>query len=249
MQHPAKSLLPAILACIALSAQAGLPCPPAIMQQLPAPADESMPLRSDCKSAGTGQQGLGAVALPERVAAADDIRYRLYVFQYDAASQRISSLLKDPELIVSDAIALLDTDIDSAAYQLAPQQRAFGVRLSFHNSSSYNSYGEQVLNLYLPGQPIKKVLSKLRVHSEQAELDDQRCVMDASDTDSLIIVAKNSHHGLKDLLLKTRAENSSAKPAKKQDDCTEQRSKREIRHTLHFNGEQYSVPKSLQGIQ
>ena len=85
---------------------------------------------------------------------------------------KIVSRLLDEGALTEDAIRITEIRVDTARYTLAPDARAFGVRVLYQGSSRANPYARETLSLYLPqGQKLAKVLDQLEMTLEHGEWD------------------------------------------------------------------------------
>ncbi|WP_353170501.1 hypothetical protein [Acinetobacter rudis] len=169
--------------------------------------------------------------------------YQLHLLTADTRQLKLLDHYIDPTSYTSDAVELNDIRIDTAVYQLQPQLRAIGLRLSFANSSSVNPYAYTMLNLYDLKQH-KKVLSHLRVNLGQGE-NDGRCNADNHSRNSTVVILDTQHHGMFDLRINTKELDERYRWIKT--DCEQVNSTENKRsHILKFNGKDYVIPRYLQ---
>ncbi len=96
----------------------------------------------------------------------------LEVLVADTATGAIVAHVYQPGAIRRDAGASADIALDTAPYQFAPTQRAFGVRMSLDASSGAKPHGETSLSLYaFDGETLRPVLDRLMTAQASGEWD------------------------------------------------------------------------------
>lgn len=96
----------------------------------------------------------------------------LEVLVADTATGAIVAHVYEPSAIRQRAGASADIALDTAPYQVAPTQRAFGVRMSSDGSSGPKPHGETSLSLYaFDGQTLRPVLDRLTISQASGEWD------------------------------------------------------------------------------
>lgn len=104
----------------------------------------------------------------------------------------------------SDAVMLYGFTIDTAPYQLAVNQRAFGIRTIYRGSSRPNPYDYESLTLFIPeGAILKPVLKEYVMDFFTGEWD-TRCTGEFQDQHKILIVSTNQSSGLFDLIVKNK---------------------------------------------
>lgn len=152
----------------------------------------------------------------------------------------------------SENFAFSAVSLDTAAYLVAPGERAFGVRFTDTHAHGPHMGEEDDLALYLvrdrqivPIMP--RVATRLSRASRGAGCPDGRHVNDAAfDEDRVTLQALNtSSHGMADIgatLVRTTGVGSL-----KGGDCAPgSRPDRTRRYVLRYDGKQYAVPRDLQ---
>lgn len=171
----------------------------------------------------------------------ESVDFDLDVMVVENDSQNLVARLRMDKAVPADDWPLSDLRIDTAAYELAPGLRAFGVRtIDSFSLRSYRSSTE-TLRLYLAtGTDLKQVLGGLVVVSETEGRDegDEDCV-GQSKISRTLSVAKTSSHGLADLIVKSTS---------LEQQCGAKRAVRKnIQYMLRFDGKQYVLPQALRG--
>ena len=143
-----------------------------------------------------------------------------------------------------DAITIESVGLDTARYQLAPDTRAFGVRINHQGSSRVNPFSDSVLDLYVvQGHTLRRVLSNLETHVESGEWDGN-CTGTFSTVNRVVSIDPNEAHGYAVLRV---SQKSGASDAKMNGDQCVSRDVPAVRadFTLQYDGTQYEVPKKL----
>jgi len=143
-----------------------------------------------------------------------------------------------------DAITIQSVGLDMARYQLAPDTRAFGVRIGHEGSSRVNPFSDSVLDLYVvQGHTLKRVLGDLETHVETGDWDGN-CAGTFSTVNRVISIDPIQVHGYATLHVSQKSGTSDAKMSG--DQCVS-RDVPPVRadFTLQYDGTQYEVPKKL----
>ncbi|QVW24671.1 hypothetical protein KJF94_03545 [Pseudomonas hormoni] len=147
----------------------------------------------------------------------------------------------------SDAIAFEDLQLDTARYQLTPDLRAFGVRVTFNGSSRVNPVNEKLLSLYVKeGDRLRPVLEKLITYEYGGEWDGN-CAGELYQHTRTLEIGKTSSHGYADLIVKTV---TSHEVGKGEGEACESRTltAKPVLTTLRYDGKNYVVPQGFKGI-
>ncbi len=157
----------------------------------------------------------------------------------------ILSRFFEPNALTEDAIAIQDIRIDTARYTLAPDARAFGIRVRYRASSRANPYASETLRLYAAqGTKLRKVLDEIELDMDGGEWDAQ-CSGRFDQVRSTLSVAHSTSQGYADLLLQRTQTESRAEP-QAGGECSEKALPARLRSfTLHYDGDSYRVPKAL----
>lgn len=155
---------------------------------------------------------------------------------------KIVSRRFDKGALVEDAIGISEIRADTARYTLAPDARAFGLRVLYQGPSRVNPYSQETLTLYLPrGQKLLKVLDELEMSAESGEWD-ANCAGDFATTRGTLSVMRATSHGLADLTLRrTRTDSRSVLQG---DECvTRKRPATFSSVVLRYDGTTYREPR------
>jgi hypothetical protein len=169
--------------------------------------------------------------------------YDLTVLLLKNTSDQVVARLVQKRAFSFDAIQLIAIAIDSAPYELASGQRAFGVRAHFANSSSVSSSEHEQLNLYLvQGAELRQILGNLLTAQKLYEKVDD-CQETLADRSWRLIVAPHSTLGKADLILKEKV--VIDKSSLQKGHCVSKKNVVSKSTTLRFDGQNYLVPEDL----
>jgi hypothetical protein len=155
---------------------------------------------------------------------------------------KIVSRLFEEAALDEDAVRIREIRVDTARYVLAPDARAFGLRIVYQGSSRANPYASETLTLYVPQGPrLAKVLDRLEMSLERGEWD-TNCSGDFESVHGTLSVMHTASNGFADLMLRqTRSRNRSALQA---DECVSQESPATIKSSLlRYDGTLYRPPR------
>jgi hypothetical protein len=160
----------------------------------------------------------------------------LEVLTVDSETGLVRSRLLIEKAYRADALQRLGITIDTARYRLAPDVRAFGVRIERDDETSLSLYVEQ-------GMTFRRILRDLPVRLSRGDRDAD-CGGGGSDTERTLSVAAKRTRGWADLVVRSRAAASAIEPAGGR--CVET-GRRPVRSsvTLRHDGRSYPVPESL----
>ena len=141
----------------------------------------------------------------------------------------------------SDALRFSGLLIDTGRYDLAPDVRAFGVRINHASSSRANPGSYQALSLYIDtGKELRQVLGPLQTQANQGEWDTQ-CAGSFSTSAATIDLALTSTNGFRDLVVTSREGVEVARQSA--DECLHTTGKpTSTKLVLRYNGRHYSSP-------
>jgi len=137
-----------------------------------------------------------------------------------------------------DHVRIEDIRIDTTHYALAPQLRAFGVRVLYRDDWPARPVASETLSLYARrGDTLEQVLADQEVSYDRGEW--QAVCEGRFDTlRSNLNVEASSHHGLRDIGIDTTTTRSRA--VMEDGQCLSQAATPEFsRALLHFDGERY----------
>ena len=146
--------------------------------------------------------------------------------------------------MMDDAVALTSLTFDTARYDLMPDRRAFGIRISRAAGSRVSLYGESSLRLFVMGErELEMVLDGMVVSGTRGDWD-TRCAGDVEERKVTVGLGSGSSQGYRDLSLTEARERRLFET--QGDDCGERTvGKDKIRHTLRFEGKGYVIPEAL----
>jgi hypothetical protein len=115
---------------------------------------------------------IAALPLPHLENTTDAGVYDLEVLIADSMTGTVIAQTQQQSAITYDAVRLTGIAIDTARYQLTPNQRAFGVRISYAGSSGIFPFDTTSLNLYVvEDQVVRPVLNQFIVESRNGDWD------------------------------------------------------------------------------
>ena len=122
----------------------------------------------------------------------------------DTATSAIVAHVFEKSALQFDAVAIRGLAIDTARYQLTPQQRAFGIRVDYDNMSRASPYEAKALSLYVvEGSALRKVLGNLTVEESGGEWD-ENCAGTRHDTARTIAMGAVDKSGYAALKVTTK---------------------------------------------
>lgn len=169
----------------------------------------------------------------------------LEVLVADSASGTVIAHQFRKSAIAYDAIRLDSIALDTARYQLAPGNRAFGVRVTYEGSSRVNPYGVTALSLYtIEGQRLRTVLDNLAVSESSGDWDGN-CAGTFNDTTRTLDIGAAGKEGFSTLKIAEKSVDRVNKAVG--NDCKEsQNAAKRANITLEYRNGQYGVPKGMQ---
>lgn len=168
----------------------------------------------------------------------------LDVLVVDEATGKTRHRLRIPHAMDDDAVRISGISFDTAAYRLAPDRLAFGVRREWAGSSRPNPFMETTLSLYEPrGAALSPVLDNLIVRRSQAEWD-LSCAGEAIMTERILrmIPGRNGQ----DISVLERITHSTSDDSKSGECSTTDQADAPRTIHLSFDGERYDVPRLIQ---
>lgn len=166
----------------------------------------------------------------------------------DASILKVQQRLRLKERIVDDAFRTKAITFDTARYQLAPGQIAFGVRLAKEGSSRVNPFEEVSLSLYvIDGGQLKPVLDGIVVSSSGGEWDGN-CAGTFDRTTRTLAMGKTGRSGYADIVV-TEKTSSSTTAVDGKGECGERSHKNDAASIrLVYDGSRYSVPEAMKPL-
>jgi len=155
---------------------------------------------------------------------------------------KVVSRLFEEDVLTEDAVRIGEIRVDGTRYALAPDARAFGLRILRQGSSRANPYSNESLSLYVPqGPKLAKVLDGLELMLEQGEWDTS-CTGSFETVRGSLSVARGSTGGYADLLLHQARSESRSSPLG--DECVTQAQRQTFKsRVLRYDGTRYRLAK------
>jgi hypothetical protein len=156
--------------------------------------------------------------------------------------------LMQPEALDEDATtSIQDIRIDTARYVLAPEARAFGLRVRYRGTSGPGSpLASETVRLYVQhGKQLRQVLQEVELDHDNGGWD-ATCTGHFDKLRSMLSIGKGASSGFADLQLSRTLVQSRAQQEEDQGCIEKTLPARFNTVTLRYDGERYRVPKSLQ---
>jgi hypothetical protein len=189
---------------------------------------------------------IAALPLPQKNNSDDEGTDDLEVLVADTASGTVIAHQFQKGAISYDAIRFSGLTLDTARYQLTPQNRAFGVRVVHEGSSRVNPFSQTALSLYVvDGQSLRTVVDRLLVEDSGGEWDGN-CAGAFNNTTRTLDLGPAGKEGY--VTLKVTEKSSDTVNVVKNGECQYDVSKSAKRatFTLEYRNGKYGVPKSMQ---
>lgn len=192
-----------------------------------------------------GQPGLVLVAVPLIAqVGVDSTLGDLDVLVVEEATGKTRHRLRIPHAMDDDAVRISGISFDTAAYRLAPDRLAFGVRREWTGSSQPNPFMETTLSLYEPRDgALSPVLDDLMVGRSQGEWD-LSCAGETITTERILRMVPGPRG--QDISILERIIHSTSEEAKSGECSTTDQALAPRTIRLTFDGERYYVPRSIQ---
>jgi hypothetical protein len=182
--------------------------------------------------------------LPRATAESGSTRFDLDVMVVEQADNgntertRVVSRLFEEDALSEDAVRITSIRLDSARYALAPEARAFGLRIQRQGASRANPYASESLSLYLPqGARLAKVLDGLEMTLEQGEWD-THCSGSFETVRGALSVERAAAGGHAELVL--RQSRSIERSSPMGDECVSQSERQSLKpRVLRYDGTRY----------
>lgn len=164
-----------------------------------------------------------------------------YIVVIDNNTKNIINKYYEKDAWTSDAIMLNTISIDTAPYKLNETTRAFGVKLSYANSSRPNPYSESSISLFVPqDNTLVKVLDGYPIYTHHGEWDTM-CSGQFESTQTVLIMSGQQTNGYNNITAKSTITTEITKP--KGDDCDSEESTENSSETLRFEDGKYQYKK------
>lgn len=198
-----------------------------------------------CKvSPADPSQTFAVLPMAQAGATDDEAVYDVDVLVANSDTGAIIARIFEQAAITSDAVGLRGITLDTARYQLAPQTRAFGVRVNYEGSSRVDPMSETSLDLYvLDGNALRRVLAGLVVSAQNGDWDGN-CAGTFTDISRTLSFGPSARNGYATMHVAEKKIDSINKPAGA--DCAT-REKPAVRagYSLEYDGAKYVVPAAL----
>jgi hypothetical protein len=155
----------------------------------------------------------------------------------------VVSRLFEENALSEDVVRVAEIRLDSARWQLAPEVRAFGLRIVRQGASRTAPYADETLSLYVPQGPrLAKVLDELETTRENGESDED-CGADFQTVRGSLSPGRSSSNGYADLIL--RQSRTDSRSIRQGEECVTQEQPGSYQSkTLRFDGRQYKAAKT-----
>ena len=200
---------------------------------------------------GVPRHVIVVLPLPRPASDADTTEFDLdvlVVLQADNGNSEHSvvvSRLFQEKALREDEVRIRDIEVDPTQYRLAPDARAFGLRVLYRGTSNTRPYARETLTLYVPHDTrLRKVLDGQQMALERGEWDADCGGAFTAVQGNLSVVRGATSHGYADLLL--RQNRRQSRSTLQGDEClTRKRKETFTSTTLHFDGTVYRAAKSV----
>jgi len=136
---------------------------------------------------------------------------------------------------------------DTARYDVAADQRAFGIRIEREGASRANPFDETSLRLFTVHEnELRLVLDGMAVNRSSGVWD-TTCAGEFSERAVSLAMGDTQRRGYRNLI--ATESHSASRAAVQQGGCEEKTIKQgKTRHTLSFDGKRYRIPKALRSM-
>jgi hypothetical protein len=170
----------------------------------------------------------------------------LDILVLDSASLDVKQRHRTEGMMSDDAISITELSFDTAFYQLAPGNVAFGLRKMTHGSSRPNPFSDTSLWLFsIEGNELKPVLENFTVYQYRGETD-TNCNGEFEETTRTLSMAPSSKGAIAGLLVSEKRANILREAVG--DECRDTEKVMTAKHRLRFEKGAYVVPKAMQGL-
>lgn len=151
------------------------------------------------------------------------------------------------DLMSDDAVRIVGLAFDTARYDVAADQRAFGIRIEREGASRANPFDETSLRLFtVHANELRLVLDGMIVNHSSGEWD-TTCAGEFSEIAVSLAIGDTQRRGYRNLL--ATESYSASRASVQQGGCEEKTIKQgKTRHTLSFDGKRYRIPKALRSM-
>ncbi|MGI4777000.1 MAG: hypothetical protein ACRYGA_02585 [Janthinobacterium lividum] len=155
---------------------------------------------------------------------------------------RIVARVAEPRALSEDTTRIASIRVDTARYTLAPEAKAFGVRIVYRGAATERPYESERLSLYVPdGIELNKVLDELEMERQSGSWD-TNCTGTFRTVHSTLTPARATTNGYADLTLRRTGSNSRS--TSMGEECVTREKPANFKSTsLHFDGAKYRIPR------
>lgn len=150
-------------------------------------------------------------------------------------------------LMSDDAVRIAGLAFDTARYDVAADQRAFGIRIEREGASRANPFDETSLRLFTVHEnELRLVLDGIAVNRSSGVWD-TTCAGEFSESAVSLAIGDAQRRGYRNLI--ATESHSASRASVQQGGCVEKTVKQgKTRHTLSFDGKRYRIPKALRSM-
>lgn len=189
---------------------------------------------------------LVAVPLMGKVAEEGMHEGDLDILVLDSASLEVKHRHRLEGMMDDDAIFITDIAFDTAFYQMAPGNVAFGLRKTTRSSSRPNPFDETLLWLFsVKGDDATPVIENLVVHQRRGETD-TNCNGEFEEVTRTLSMAPSSKASAADILVSEKSAIILNEAVG--DECTSSEKATTAKHRLRLKDGAYVVPQALSGF-
>ena len=189
------------------------------------------------------------VAVPLMTKTGDDENQGdLELLVLDKTSLKVQQRLRLKGRMSDDAIQIHNVALDTARYQLAPDNIAFGLRLTQANNSHASPFEETDLWLYaMDHRQLRPVLDGIVIARSNGEWD-TKCAGTFDSATRTLAMDSATHHGYADILV-TEKSTTDVSIDGKDGQCDEKPSiQKKQNYRLGYDGKTFPVPEPLRPL-
>lgn len=211
--------------------------------------DDASPQRAICRVwPARPELTLAAVPLMSDEQTDYDHTGDLELLVLDSATLAVRQRLHLPNRMSDDAFRITRLTLDTARWKVAPDQIAFGLHIVRDGSSRVNPFREDALSLYvIENNQLRTLLPGIILEDNSGEWDGM-CAGEFNDIKRTLAIGASSHKGYADIRVSEKSVASTAY-IDANGECTAKDKPGKASWTLHYDGNQYVVPKSLTPLE
>lgn len=162
----------------------------------------------------------------------------------DSATLDVKQRLRLPESMSDDAIRITGLTLDTARWKIAPEQTAFGLRISRTGSSRVNPFSETALSLFvIDNNQVRPILNGIVLENSSGEWDGN-CEGTFSDSKRTLALDSGSQNGYVDIRV-TEKNVASTSYVDANEQCVSKDRPSKASWLLHYDGNHYAIPGEL----